>query len=42
MAGNGFKFEITSIKALAELDGITNPVKDFNELNKLIKKAKNE
>lgn len=39
MTANGFKLKITSIKALAKLKGISEPVKDFNDLNKL-RKAK--
>lgn len=39
MTANGFKLKITSIKALAKIKGISEPVKDFNDLNKL-RKAK--
>jgi len=39
MTANGFKLKITSIKALAKLKGISAPVKDFNDLNKAIRKA---
>lgn len=39
MTANGFKLKITSIKALAKLKGISEPVKDFNDLNKQIRKV---